>query len=83
MVLDELLEQCRYIKRLVLGYNINAYFKASMPISTDWLEIPHVFPSLRVVNLENIVKLRITVGTIRRFEITRNFKLERLDTQRS
>jgi hypothetical protein len=65
MVLDDLLEQCRNIKRLVIRCSINAYFKKSIPKSIEWLEVPDTFPSLRLLNLENIVKLRISVGQLK------------------
>ena len=63
--LDELLEECRNIKRLVVKYSINAYFKTSIPKSIEWLELPQTFPSLKRLNLENIVKLGISVGQLK------------------
>lgn len=52
MALDELLEQWRNIKRLVIECGINVYFKTFIRKSVECLEVPDEFPSLRKLNLE-------------------------------
>jgi hypothetical protein len=82
IVLNELLEPCRSIKRLVLGYGINASFETSiLSKSVEWLEVPNTFPSLRALNLENIVKLRISVEQLKYWKFKGIAKIERLDNR--
>ena len=45
--------------------------KHEIPNSVEWLEVPDIFPSLRVPNLENIVKLRISVGPLKDLKFER------------